>query len=218
VTQLGLPENTTVKIVPDGLITTKSSFDEQSGIKNALSMRPELKAADIRISASKRMLKMTRGIYSPVLSAGFNYYYSKPNQRVFIEDQVRFHDSWDIGVRLSWNITNLFTTQFQTKEAKLNLQQSQTMQEQLSENIRMEVNANYAAYKLALDKIQLNDKTVAQSTENRDMTKNQYENGIKNITDMLDADNLVTASQINLLNAKIDAEIAYAKLLRSTAN
>ena len=35
---------------------------------------------------------------------------------------------------------------------------------------------------------------------------------------MLNADNLVTVSEINLLNAKIDAEIAYAKLLKSTAN
>ena len=50
------------------------------------------------------------------------------------------------------------------------------------------------------------------------MTKDQYTNGIKNITDMLYADNLVTVSEINLLNAKIDAEIAYAKLLKSTAN
>ena len=50
------------------------------------------------------------------------------------------------------------------------------------------------------------------------MSKDQYTNGIKNITDMLNADNLVTVSEINMLNARIDAEIAYAKLLKSTGN
>jgi outer membrane protein TolC len=218
VTLLGLPDGTRIDIVEDGSITTKPNFDMMAGLKNATSLRPELRAGDMRINASKRMLKVARGQYSPVLSAGFNYYYSRPNQRVFLENQIRFHDSWDIGVRLSWNITNLFTTQYHTKEAKLNLQQAETSQQQLNDNIRMEVNSNYAAYKLALDKIQLNEKAVAQAAENRSLTKNQYENGVKNITDMLDADNLVTASQINLVNAKIDAEIAYAKLLKATAN
>ena len=82
----------------------------------------------------------------------------------------------------------------------------------------MEVNSNYAAYKLALDKIDLNKESIEQARENQRLTKDQYSNGIKNITDMLNADNLVTVSEINMLNARIDAEIAYAKLLKATAN
>ena len=218
VTMLGLPDGTHIDIADAGLFSAKSAFDTKSGFQNALNQRPELKAADMRIAASKKQLQVTKGIYSPVISAGFNYYYSKPNQRVFIEDQIRFHDTWDIGVRLSWNITNLFTTQFQTREAKANLMQSNTVKEQLEENIRMEVNANYAAYRLALDKIQLTEKTLDQAKENQSLTKNQYDNGVKNITDMLDADNLVTTTQINLLNNKIDAEIAYTKLLKAIGN
>lgn len=215
---LGLPETTKIEIADAGLLSPKADFDINSGMQTALKKRPEIKAAAIRLDASQKLVKVTKGIYSPVLSAGFNYYYSKPNQRVFIENQIRFHDTWDIGVRLSWNITNLFTTQFQTKEAKANMQQVQASQQMLNENIRMEVNANYSAYKLAVDKIALSEQSIAQAIENRKMTKDQYDNGIKNITDMLDADNLVTTSEINLLNAKIDAEIAYAKLLKSTAN
>jgi outer membrane protein TolC len=131
---------------------------------------------------------------------------------------VVFKYSWDIGVRLSWNITNLFTTQFQTKEAKLNIQQAEAQHDQLTDNIKMEVNADYSAYRLALDKIRLNQDNIEQARENQRMSKDQYQNGIKNITDMLNADNLVVVSEINMLNARIDAEIAYAKLLKSTAN
>jgi len=215
---LGLPDTTKIQIVEAGLLSDKADFDLNSGLNNALVKRPEVKAADSRLSITHRSLKIARGYYSPVISGGFNYYYNNPNQRIFFEAQSQFDQSWDIGVRLSWNITNLFTTQFQTKEAKLNIQQAEAQHDQLTDNIKMEVNANYAAYKLALDKIQLNKESIDQATENQRMTKDQYSNGIKNITDMLNADNQVTVSEINLLNAKIDAEIAYAKLLKSTGN
>ena len=215
---LGLPDTTKIQIVEAGLLSDKADFDLNSGLNNALVKRPEVKAADSRLSITHRSLKIARGYYSPVISGGFNYYYNNPNQRIFFEAQSQFDQSWDLGVRLSWNITNLFTTQFQTKEAKLNIQQAEAQHDQLTDNIKMEVNANYAAYKLALDKIQLNKESIDQATENQRMTKDQYSNGIKNITDMLNADNQVTVSEINLLNAKIDAEIAYAKLLKSTGN
>jgi outer membrane protein TolC len=218
VVMLGLPDTTKIEIAEAGLLSDKAEFDINSGLKNALMKRPEIKAADVRLTSSHRMLKIARGYYSPVISGGFNYYYNNPNQRVFVETHSKFDQSWDIGVRLSWNITNLFTTQFQTKEAKLNIQVAEAQHDQLNDNIKMEVNANYSAYKLALDKIQLNRQSIDQAKENQRMTKDQYNNGIKNITDMLNADNLLTVSEINLLNAKIDAEIAYAKLLKSTAN
>ena len=156
-------------------------------------------------------------MYSPVISGGFDFMYDNPNGRLFLETSAIYKESWDIGVKLSWNITGLFTNQFQTKEAKINIQQAQAQHEELTDNIKMEVNANYSAYKTALDKIRLNQDNVDQATENQRMSKDQYQNGIKNITDMLNADNLVIVSQINMLNARIDAEIAYAKLLKSTA-
>ena len=215
---LGLPDTTQIEIVDAGLLSDKPAFDINGGLKNALLKRPEVKAADTRLNTSHRMLKIARGYYSPVISGGFNYYYNNPNQRIFFESHSQFDHSWDIGVKLSWNITNLFTTQFQTKEAKLNIQQAEAQHDMLTDNIKMEVNANYSAYKLALDKIELNKQSIEQATENQRLTKDQYTNGIKNITDMLNADNQVIVSEINMLNARIDAEIAYAKLLKATAN
>lgn len=215
---LGLPDSARIEVAEAGLLSDKGDFDINGGLKNALLRRPEIKAADTRLNISHKTLKIAKGFYAPVISGGFNYYYSNPNQRVFFESHAEFDHSWDIGVKLSWNITNLFTTQFQTSEAKLNIQQAEAQHEQLTDNIKMEVNSNYAAYKLALDKILLNKESIEQARENQRLTKDQYSNGIKNITDMLNADNLVTVSEINMLNVKIDAEIAYAKLLKATAN
>jgi len=215
---LGLPDNTQIEIVESGLLTDKPTFDLSGGLQNALTKRPEVKAADVRLDISHKQLKIARGLYSPVISGAFNVNYDEPNQREFFESRLQFNNTWDIGVRLSWNITGLFTNQFQTKEAKINISEAEAQHDQLTDNIKMEVNANYSAYKAALDKIRLNQDNIDQALENQRLSKDQYQNGIKNITDMLNADNLVVVSQINMLNAKIDAEIAYAKLLKSTAN
>lgn len=214
---LGLPDATKIEIAEAGLISEKPEFDINGGLKNALLKRPEVKAANVRLDITHKALKIARGYYSPVISGGFNFYYDEPNQREFLGN-LEFKNTWDIGIRLSWNITNLFTTQFQTKEAKLNIQQAEAQHDQLTDNIKMEVNSNYAAYKLALDKIELNKASIEQARENQRLTKDQYSNGVRSITDMLNADNLVTVSEINMLNARIDAEIAYAKLLKATAN
>lgn len=215
---LGLPETTVIELVNDGLLSAKPDFNFSVELQNALLKRPEVKAADLRMDISHKALKIARGLYSPVISGGFDFYYNNPNQRVFIVHSPEFDHSWDIGVKLSWNITGLFTNQFQTKEAKLNMQQTQAQHEQLNDNIKMEVNSNYSAYMLALDKIKLSQTSVDQATENQRMTKDQYSNGVRNITDLLNADNLAITTQINLLNARIDAEIAYAKLLKATGS
>lgn len=215
---LGLPETTQIQIVEEGLTNSKPDFNLNTGLQDALKKRPEVKASDLRLDISHKALKVARGLYSPVISGGFNFYYNNPNQRVFIVPEHQFDQSWDLGVKLSWNITGLFTNQYQTKEAKLNIKQAEAQSEQLNDNIKMEVNSNYSAYMLALDKIRLDQTSVDQAGENQRMTKDQYSNGIKNITDMLNADNLAITTQINLVNAKIDAEIAYAKLMKATGN
>ncbi len=215
---LGLPENTQIEIADASIFASKPEYNLSQGLQTAITGRNEIKAGNLRVDAAFRQLKYTRGMYSPILSAGFNYYYSKPNQRVFIEDQIRFHDSWDIGVKLSWNITNIFTANLYSKEAKANIKLAQASQELTADNIKMEVNSNYSAYRNALDKIRLSEKSVEQANENQRLTKDQYSNGVKNVTDMLNADNLAVTTQINLVNARIDAEIAYAKLMKATGN
>lgn len=215
---LGLPETTKIEIATDGLTGTKPEFNINTGLQEALKKRPEVKASELRLDISHKALKVARGLYSPVISGAFNFYYNNPNQRVFIVPEHQFNQSWDLGVKLSWNITSLFTTQYQTREAKLNIKQAEAQHDMLNDNIKMEVNANYSAYMLALDKIRLDQTSVDQADENQRMTKDQYANGVKNITDMLNADNLAVTTQINLVNARIDAEIAYAKLMKATGN
>ncbi len=218
---LGLPETTSIECAEAGLFQSKAAADKQAFFQQSLTNRNDLKAANYRLEASKSLVKASKSGYSPTISAGANLYYSNPNQRVFLvpeNNKGKYYYSWDIGVSLTWNLTNLFTTTYQTREAKANQKQTEAMTQQLADGVKMEVNSNYSSYKLALDKIDIAKKTVEKSREDQRITKNQYDNGLKNISDMLDVDNSYTTSQINLTNAKIDAEVAYVRLMKAAGN
>lgn len=213
---LGINENSQLELttlLPDNNVENKSSWIEKS-IQN----RNDIKALDKRLEAGNYAVKASKSGYYPTISGAGNFYYSNPNNRVFAVTEAnrkKYYYTWDIGFGLNWNLTNLFTTSFVTKEAKANQKIMEVQQAQLKDAIKIEVNSAFSSYELALQKIDLAKEMLTKAKEDQRITKNQYDNGIKKITDMLDADNAVTTAAINLTNAKIDAQIAFIKLTKS---
>ena len=80
----------------------------------------------------------------------------------------------------------------------------------------MEVNQSYVTYKVALDRIKVSEESVNQAQLNSHDMQSKFQNGTALTTDILDADVLLLQAQLNLLNAKADAEVAYQQLLKAT--
>lgn len=213
---LGINDNSQLELttlLPDNNVENKSSWIEKS-IQN----RNDIKALDKRLEAGNYAVKASKSGYYPTISGAGNFYYSNPNNRVFAVTEAnrkKYYYTWDIGFGLNWSLTNLFTTSFVTKEAKANQKIMEVQQAQLKDAIKVEVNSAFSSYELALQKIDLAKEMLTKAKEDQRITKNQYDNGIKKITEMLDADNAVTTAAINLTNAKIDAQIAFIKLTKS---
>lgn len=183
-------------------------------IKDAIANRSDKKAADTRSLVSKIGINNAKVGYMPTLTAGFNYYYNNPNQRIFPQ-QNTFKGTWDIGATLSWNLTSLYSSGANVREARQNVVVNQLTSSVIEDGIKMEVNANYNSYIVAKAKIDLAQKALDQALENQRVVKNRVDSGINLQSDLLDADAFVFQGQINLLNAKIDAQLAYFKLLKS---
>ncbi len=211
---LGLPENTIIKVDESSLYPQKSVLPLASYMDQSAQKRPDLLAADYRMQSYMKTQKVVRGNYYPVLSVGANFYENRPNQRVFPNTDA-FKETFDAGLSLSWNFTTFYTNKEILNEARINIDQAAAQKDQLSDAARMEINANYSAYLLAQRKIELSATAVRQSTENQRVTKNRYAKSVALLTDLLDADVLLLQAQVNQANARIDAETAYQKLLKS---
>jgi len=213
---LGLPASTIYQLVPTAPM--HAGFDNMEAFQDeALANRADLKAMNKRIGMAVLGVKSAYGNYYPVISMGGNYYYNRPNQRAFPQED-QFKATWDAGVTLSWNIHSLYTNRHRIAENKAALWQVQVEKEQLSDAVKTEVNTDYLTYLKNKEKIRVSAISVTQAEENYRIISNRFRNNTVLITDLTDASTLLLQAKINLLVDKADTELSYYKILQSTGS
>ena len=210
---LGLPTETRIELDKSTLFPEKTLGSLDSYLKS-LDSRPDIASTEMRRQAVIKNIDVVKGQVYPVVSLNANYYENRPNQRVFPQ-QDAFKGTWDAGIQLTYNLSALYTTKFQVKEAQANLVQSNALKDQITEGAKMEINASFYAYQSALEKISLIQKSILQATENQRVMKNRFDAQVITIGELLDADYLVLQAKLNLETAKADAETAYYKLMKA---
>ena len=212
---LGLPTNSSYQLMANDYsrsIALKNLEDYQH---DALIHRNDLKASDKRMGAAVIGVKSAIGNYYPSLSVGGNYYYNRPNARVFPQED-NFKATWDAGVTLSWNVHSLYTNKHRISESKATLTQASVEKDMLLDKIQMDVNADYETYLKNNQRIKVSEEAVAQAEENYRIVNNRFRNNTVLISDLTDANTLLLQTKINLIVDKADANLAYYKLLQST--
>ena len=211
----GIDTKTEIDITETLPISTQTDTTMDDYLTLALNNRPELKALNIRQQQANLGLKLTQSNFLPILSAGGKVNYDMPNQRVF-PNQASITGTWDVGVFLNWNLSELFTNKEKIKESTLSVSRINNAFEQAKEGIQLEVNADYNNYKQAKQKIINAQKAVEQATENFRVEKNKFSANTTTSTDFLNANTLLIQSKINLTTAIANTELAYKKLQKST--
>ena len=210
---IGLPTDTKIEL-ENATLDLNNSVESKDLISMALQNRPEIQSGNFRKLAAEKNISIAKGNYYPVISIGAGYDYNLPNQRVFPQEEA-FKGTWSAGITASLNLFNFFTTKALIQEQKANFNQVVDQQDQISDGIKMEVNANNANYSNAIQKIALAEQAISQATENQRIMKSRYNNQVATLTDLLEADFLFSQAQINLITAKVEAALNYAKLQKS---
>ena len=210
----GLDTKTDVD-VPDALppVEQRNNAFEQY-LDQALKNRPELNGLSVRKEQAVVGSRLARSNFLPTLSAGGSVNVDMPNQRVF-PNQATLTGTWNVGIFLSWNLTDLYTNKEKVRESNLAFLKLNTVMDQAKEGIRLEVNGDYNNYLQAKRKIQLANKAVEQATENFRVEQNKFRSNTTTATEFLTANTLLIQSQINLTTVTANAELAYQKLLKS---
>lgn len=212
---LGMPVTTIIQADTTGLFAAVNLLPESNYEQLALSNRTELQAAGYRAQASESNVKVAQSVFYPTVGVGADYDYDRPNQRIFPPTD-EFNSSWDIGVKLSWNLTNLYSGRHSVEDAKVQAAQTQVQSDMLSDNIRMEVFQNYSACQNASNKLKTLELAVTQSSENSRQVKAKYNEQAALMSDVLDADAALLQARVNLVLQRAELQLAYQKLLKST--
>jgi len=181
---------------------------------DAVNARPELKAMDQRIKMSEAGVKMAQSNWYPQIALVGDYIYSRPNQRIF-PTKDEFKGTWDVGVNLSLNVWDWFTTVHQTDQAEASLAQAVDSKQVIKDGITLEVTQSYLTMNTAKQKINITELSVAQATENNKIISERFKQGMALSSDVIDAEVALLTAKTNHTNSIVDYELAKAKLEKS---
>ncbi|QHV99914.1 TolC family protein [Spirosoma endbachense] len=214
---VGLPEDQTIAIdttLANPVVTAEplSSF-----LTRAVQARPEVQANSLRVQSAEAMLRNTKSIMYPHLGVSAGYNYINPTAQVIPEGGA-FISAWNVGAGLTYNIGSLYNLKGKLHGAQTAIDQANLQSQQQTDQIRSEVVTAYNNYQLALEQQNVIRTSVGQAQENYRLTESRFRNGLVGSTDLLEADSFLLQAQLNVINATVDAQLAYQRLLKATGN
>jgi outer membrane protein TolC len=213
---IGIDLNTQIEIASVTQYVDSEYKDLEKLIDEAVEKRSEIKSADYRIKAGEAGVTIAESSWYPQISLIGNYYYSKPNQRIF-PSRNQFDATWDAGVNVSVNVWNWLTTAHQTEQARTQLSQSIDAKGIIEDGITLEVTQNYLSFNQAKRRIDVSELGVKQADENMRNTEDKFKNGLATSTDVVDAETALNTAKVSYTNSLVDYELAKAKLNKSIA-
>jgi len=189
----------------------------ESYLSEALKNRSDLQAMSTRMKSFENNLKVARTGYYPQLAIAANYYDSRPNPRV-IPPQDVFVSTWDAGVVLTWDLMNLYSNKHTVADTRIQLRQSEEVQHQLEDAIKMDVNQSYVTCQQAAQKIDLTKVSVQQAEENYRIVNSRYNSSLALTSDLVDANLVLLQAKVSQTLARADALLSYYRLMKATGS
>jgi outer membrane protein len=208
---LGLPINTEIETKSIAEVKNTDLPDLNRLLQKALDSRSEIKGMEYRIKSVESAIKLAKSGWYPQISLMANYYYSRPNQRIF-PTKDEFKGTWDLGLNLSFDIWNWKVTSYQTEQARANLEQSKLTLGQIQDGVILEVNQSYLSAVKNKEKIRISDETVKQATENMRVTYEKFKSGLVLNSDVIDAEVSLLQANINYTTSLVDYILSLNKL------
>lgn len=216
---MGMPVSTPINLVADGLNQNITLPDLPETVD--LTNRTEVKLLDTQDKLLSLQRKALIAEYFPTLSLSGNYTYSsQSNSFDFLHSgaaSIGFGAS-AIGLTLRVPIFNGFLTRSKIRQADIDIKKAK--EDRL--NSVNQLNLNYENAKLNLrnnlNTINSQRKNVDLAQEIYRSTQNNYNNGLANLTDLLDTENALVQAQNSYIQALLNYKVAEIQLIKSNGN
>ena len=209
--ELPSPEGFTIvrPNVNSSLFTLHSSLPSPDAIyQEALAMKPEVQAEQLRLTASERSIDIAKaGLYPTLsLSAGLqsNYYKTNGMPADPFGTQLKNNFSQYIGFNLSVPIFNRFQTRNNIRSAKLDRENQILQLDNVKKSLYKEIQQAYYNAVAARSKYS-SSETAAQSSKDAFLlTQAKYENGKATITEFNESKNTYLNAESDLVQARYE--------------
>ncbi|CAM4368790.1 Outer membrane efflux protein [Pedobacter westerhofensis] len=174
-----------------------------------------IQKAKQNVGTLEARLKGTKSAFMPTLSFYTAYGLNYPNN-LFFPPVDQAYSIGFVGLKAQYNISSLYHNKHKVEAGKLHISEAEIQSEAVADNVNQEVKSLLIKYGESLNRITVKEKTIDQSLVNYRIVSTKYFNQLALLTDLLDADNLLTASRFDLITAQTDALTIYYRLLYAT--
>ena len=207
-------------------MTTKIALEEKLedrkpyplGTELLLDANLEYQQLDKSIELSIIDQKLIKAEYLPTLNASFGYNYLGQANEFLDFDPALYQGQWSgtWGISASIPIFDGFQRRNRLKQKELATEQLELDRETLQLNIEKEYGDAREQLLLSNSQIESQQRNMELAQENYDGIKTSYNEGVANLTELLDSEFALRQAQSNYLNALLQSKVAEVTLLKSS--
>ena len=193
--------------VVDSIFVPATYTTLEEARRAALQNRPEIIAAEARVSAARSSVTAAWGQHLPTISASGGYTW---NGFAF-----PLLSRWNAGLTFTLPIFQGWALDAGVELAEANSQVAQSSLDVLTEGVLLEVEQEWLAIREASERAVATAKLVQESKENLNLVERQYAAGVATSLDESDARLTLANSEITDIQAQYDYRTAVIRLRRA---
>ena len=196
------PDNTSLLVLHSSLPSPDAVYQE------ALTIKPEVRAEQLRLSAADKSISIAKAALYPKLyfNAGLqtNYYKTNGMQAESFASQMKNNFAQYLGVSLSIPIFNRFATRNNVRSARIDRENRQLQFDLVRKTLYKDIQQVYYNAVAAGSKYESSKQAQQSSQDAFTLTQAKYENGKASITEFNEAKNNYLKTESDLVQARYE--------------
>jgi outer membrane protein len=181
----------------------------------ALSARPDLRAAELQISAADQNLSAAKSAWYPILGVSASYLWNNSRYPVAGGLPAPDSNSWNVLGTITWPFLNGGADMGRVDVQSGALASSRASRDLLLLQVRSDVEQAVTIVNEARARRAVATKLVGQAKENLELAEGRYQAGLGNIIDVTTSQTSYTSAQAQEVKAAFDLATAWAQLQRA---
>jgi outer membrane protein len=200
--------------VEDILIYREQTYDFDALTKQALEKRPEMELIEINLLQADQQIRLARSKYYPEVALTWEYLRQGEDWKVS-GDEFHQNPYWQITAGLTWTFWEWGKTLYSIRQKEGLKRELVQKKLDLEDSIRLDVKDALLRLENAAENIPTTEKAVEQGEENLRVNEERYKAQVATITDVLDAQTLLTQARVNHYRALYNHNLARFRLQRA---
>lgn len=190
---------------------TQNPNNYHTDTQNALTQRNEYQLLEKSVEAAKLQTKMKQGDYMPAIAVGLAGYHIN-----MLEGGTKNYSNGMAYVSVSIPISDWWGGKHTIKEHKIRQEIAQSSFEDTKGLLYLQTEKTWTDLNEAWQQISIMQETKLQADENLKVSQTGYNSGVVTLSDLLEAQALVTETANKLIEAKMKYKLAVTTYLQVT--